>query len=96
MHPACDPRTQIRGLIEASRRRSSNASSPARDPRTQIRGLIEAGRVGAGAFDRGEPIRGLRSAASLKHLSDARGGPAREGSIRGLRSAASLKRQRPP
>ena len=61
-----DPRTQIRGLIEAHGRRSPSSRRPAPDPRTQIRGLIEAshrpGRPGRGRI----PIRGLRSAASLK------------------------------
>ena len=61
----------------------------ARDPRTQIRGLIEALQTLA---DEPEllPIRGLRSAASLKLGGDFVPVIA-EATIRGLRSAASLK-----
>ena len=38
---AADPRTQIRGLIEAVKY-GADAATGAGDPRTQIRGLIEA------------------------------------------------------
>ena len=70
-HRSVDPRTQIRGLIEAASPEAWSRPAGPSDPRTQIRGLIEAsrGRPGAGA-PRG-PIRGLRSAASLKRAPDA-------------------------
>ena len=40
--PIADPRTQIRGLIEATAREEGRAPGLGLDPRTQIRGLIEA------------------------------------------------------
>ena len=86
-----DPRTQIRGLIEASGR-PRHQSTRRGDPRTQIRGLIEAGRFRASIREAAVPIRGLRSAASLKrHIPDQRDHH-HPVPIRGLRSAASLKR----
>ena len=60
-----DPRTQIRGLIEAAARRRSGSVGH-RDPRTQIRGLIEASWPRTSGSALSSPIRGLRSAASLK------------------------------
>ena len=87
----------------------------ASDPRTQIRGLIEARRCGLSTGPARPPIRGLRSAASLKlalgrlvraaqiidprtqirglieATSPARRRPPAAAPIRGLRSAASLK-----
>ena len=62
---ASDPRTQIRGLIEAASAPAFSSPSSS-DPRTQIRGLIEAGTKSLRVDTRWRPIRGLRSAASLK------------------------------
>ena len=61
-----DPRTQIRGLIEAERGRARMTFDAALDPRTQIRGLIEASSTTWTTASRATSIRGLRSAASLK------------------------------
>ena len=88
-----DPRTQIRGLIEASH---PPRASPARDA---IRGLRSAA-----SLKRPRPrplalriwsIRGLRSAASLKHQILRWVPRSITSPIRGLRSAASLKRSLP-
>ena len=72
-----------------------NEARACRDPRTQIRGLIEAPPAGRQYSVDMRPIRGLRSAASLKHCSERGVHPLACAAIRGLRSAASLKQPRP-
>src|SRR5690606_25865063 len=61
-----DPRTQIRGLIEAWTPGAAAGTPAPIDPRTQIRGLIEAPRKTVTRTSPFHAIRGLRSAASLK------------------------------
>src|SRR5690554_2222467 len=63
-HPRGIPRTQIRGLIEASRG-AWPATRRRAIPRTQIRGLIEAS-ASQPSHRAAQRFRALRSAASLK------------------------------
>ena len=93
LHSLHDPRTQIRGLIEAR-----DGDPVMQVPAPSIRGLRSAASLkrveGAISHRVCDAIRGLRSAASLK-LEAMCVGYAEWATIRGLRSAASLKRSSP-